>query len=138
MPDKDTMTREMKIPPEPGGGFNREDPKPRRGPPLEVPAEIEPLRQTNRQTQTCVFEGGPLDGCDLDLSRTATTHQVAVPFTEPAPPVEFNQDEYDRWLKTGGKEGSRMVVRGDYDTVNYKRTKRRTPEGWPVFEVAGA
>lgn len=134
----DPTLREIEIPREPVIISHYDRNRARKGPPLEVPAEIEPLRQTHRQTQTVIFEGGPLDGIDMDLPRMATTHQAAVPFSEPAPPVEFDRKQYDLWLKTGGKQGSRMVVRGDYDAVNYKRSSRRTPEGYPIFELAAA
>ena len=132
MPGNDSKTVEPKID---GANETHQSDRARRGPPVEVPADIKPFEPRLSQSQWVSLEGGPLDGTEVEIWRSSMTYAATVPYEGPKEDFIFDPEEHRKYVQSGGKEGKMNIVRGDYDTVNYKRSKRKTADGMPIFEV---
>ena len=106
--------------------------------PTIVDAEIQPFDNTlngqRRRMKTVCLEGGALDGAEIDLDQSALVHHATVP-TDPGKlqPFVFDPEAHRLWVLTGGKEGHGNEIKGDLDTITYRRTKRKTIEGLFIF-----
>jgi len=118
-----------------GGQGPYADPKASRpGKPTIADADIKPIRHEARKTIVAVLEGGILDGIEVDVDPTAMEHQAQVK-RDPSQlePFEFDGEAHALWVRTGGKEGKPNIVHGEHDTITYKRTNRKSPEGFVIF-----
>ena len=111
------------------------DPKASRpGKPNIVEGEAKPTRHEARKTIVAVLEGGPFNGIEVDVDPMAMAHKATVD-RDPSTiePFIFDGEAHALWCRSGGKEGHPNVVQGEHDTITYKRTNRKTSEGFVIF-----
>jgi hypothetical protein len=95
-----------------------------------VDSEITPFdrRATSQRLVLVSLEGGPLDGQEVEVPAGAQTHQASLPVDpDTVEPFVFDAEAH-RKTKTN-------IVRGEFDTVTYRRSAKKTAEGIPVFAL---
>jgi hypothetical protein len=95
-----------------------------------VESEIQPFdrRAGSQRLVLAILEGGPLDGQEVEVPAGAQQHQASIPVNpDEVTPFVFDAEEH-RKTKTN-------IVRGEYDTVTYRRSNRKSAEGLPVFAL---
>jgi hypothetical protein len=96
-----------------------------------VESEIQSFdrRAGSQRLVLAILEGGPLDGQEVEVPAGAQEHQASIP-VDPATVEPFVFDaEQHRKTKSN-------IVRGEYDTITYRRSNKKSPEGLPVFALA--
>jgi hypothetical protein len=99
-------------------------------------ADIQPIRRTANTTIVAALRGGPFDGVEVDVPAMAMTHQAVYETAiEDLTPFQFDPEEHAAFVRSGGKEGKPNVIKGDHDTVTYRRTGEKTQDGAFVFQA---
>jgi hypothetical protein len=86
---------------------------------------FQPVGRFQRGMMTAVLEGGPFDSREIDLERVAIVYQTTVPTEDEGEPFVFDPEAF--------RNGKRNIVRGEFDTLTYLRTNRRTEDGLVIF-----
>ena len=110
---------------------------PRKRVPVEVEADIKPLVRRSNPTIVAYLKGGPFDGVELDLPAMTMTHQAVVETpAEELTPFVFDAEQHRAFVESKGERGRPNIVKGEHDTITYKRTSEKTADGAVVFVAA--
>ena len=110
---------------------------PRKRVPMEIEADIKPLVRQARTMIVAYLKGGPFDGVELDLPAMTMTHQAVVDTpAEELTPFQFDAEQHRAWVESKGERGRPNVVKGEHDTITYRRTSEKTADGAVVFVAA--